>query len=167
VAVGAGIILLAGIGAFYATSSTTRPSGFGRIEETLTPSEERAYLERMAKAYWKARVEGELATAFSFEDPVRQKALGKKGYRRKIDARLNWKEVQVENVRILPGGELADVELVVRYEARVIGEPIAVTSRATDHWQKLDGQWYHVLETVALPTGRRPTIPGTKPKGAG
>ena len=166
VVVGAGILLSAALGAFYVRSSTTRPAQTRTVTQSLTPEEERAHLESLAKAYWKARVEGDLNQAYTFEDPSRQEGLGKQRYRKKVDSGISWEKVKVAGVRILPGGELADVDLAVRYRAPLIGEIVTVSSRKTDNWQKLDGVWYHVLDTTPLPKGQRPVIPGTKPKGA-
>lgn len=168
VAVGVGTLLVAGAGAFYTTSSNILPSFKSRpiVATAPSPMDDRAVLESRAKAYWQARAEGDTDTAFSYEDPVRQKAFGKREYRKKVDSVLQWKKAEVVGVNIRPEGELADVRINVRYQAPIVGTVMEVTSEKIDDWQKLDGVWYHVLDLYPIGTGKKPTVPGTTPKGA-
>lgn len=168
VAAGVGILLVVGAGAFYITSgdvfSLFKP--YHIVPTALTPEEEQAVLANRAKAYWRARAEGDTDTAFAYEDPVRQKAFGQREYRKKVDSAFQWKGVEVVGVNIWPEGELADVRINVHYQAPIAGKVMEVTSEKIDDWQKLDGVWYHVLDLYPIGTGQKPTIPGTTPKGA-
>ena len=168
VAVGVGTLLVAGAGAFHATSSNILPSLkiFPIAGTALSPADDRAVLESRAKAYWRARAGGEMDTAFAYEDPVRQKAFGKREYRKKVDSAFQWKGVEVVGGNIWPEGELADVRINVHYQAPIAGTVMEVTSEKIDDWQKLDGVWYHVLDLYPIGTGQKSTIPGTTPKGA-
>jgi len=164
-AVVVGGLLVAGLSAFYVLPPDLFRSITGPTR-ALTPGEDRRILEQRVNEYWQAKVAGNLGKAFKFEDPVRQKQLGKKGYLRTTGRALEWEEVKVQSIQIRPGGELADVRLAVRYHMYIVGKAMKVNTEAPDYWQKLDGSWYHVLDLVPLPTGKRPTIPGTRPKGA-
>jgi len=169
VAVAGGGLLLAVVGGgvwYTASGDAFSLFKFSRFTpHALTLSQEQTALCEKAKSYWQARLQGDLNTAFSHEDPVRQKALGQRIYRQRIDSGLDWKQVDILDCKIFSGGELADVKLKVHYQAPIAGKIIPVTTQITDHWQKLDGSWRHVLDLALLSTGKRPIIPGTDPQG--
>lgn len=165
--IGGGLLLVAtGGGLLYATSSD-RLSLFKSLRPPsgiLTPAQEKDALCEKARAYWQARLQGDLSAAFSYEDPVRQKTLGQRIYKQRVDSSLEWQQIDVLGCEILSGGELADVKLKAHYQAPIAGKTIPVTTRFIDYWQKLDNSWHHVLDLTPLPTGKRPMIPGTTPQ---
>jgi hypothetical protein len=160
------IFLLAGGEAVLSTKSEYLPRQLQAAEEAPTPTEEKAVLEQRAKEYWEARLKGDLDRAFTLENPVQQKTMGKERYRKNIDSAFKWQKVEVLQTEILAGGELADITIDVQYQAPIADKMITVTSQKKDNWQRFEGTWYHVLDFLLLPDGKRPVIPGTNPKGA-
>ncbi len=118
-------------------------------------------LRERAQAYWQARLKDDMATAFTYEDPLRRKQLSLNEYVRNIGTGVKFTEVKVSDVKIID--DQADVRVDVQGRYLIAGwEKIPVKRTLIDDWQKIDGQWVHVLDFHVIRAGKpRVTPDGT------
>lgn len=97
------------------------------------------HLDDRARAYWMARVAGDLITTYEFEADSVIGTVSLAEYTRK-KGRIIYKRAKVLNTAIT-GKKKAVVNLVA--EVIVPGLPGSFTSEFKDGWVFIDGLWYH------------------------
>ena len=96
-------------------------------------------LDDRARAYWEARVNGDLVTTFDYE-AVNVKGVVSLSQYVRSRSRIVYKRAKVLNTEVV-GKDRAVANLVV--EAVVPGLPGTFTSEFEDEWVFIDGLWYH------------------------
>jgi len=107
-----------------------------------------------AQAYWQARMKDDMPTAYTFEDPVRRKQFTLIDYIRNIGTGMKLTAAEVSQVKI--DGDLADVSVELQGRHTIPGWQTVPNMRTTliDDWQKIDGQWVHVINLHVIRTGK-------------
>ena len=122
------------------------------LPQTASRSDEEVLRER-AQAYWQARVMQDMQTAFSLEDPLRQKKLSLVGYIRTVGEPGSLYDSKVTTIKI--EGDQADVDVDLTYRFAIPPWTNEVMkSTLTDDWQKIDGAWYHVVDFHLIRAGK-------------
>lgn len=107
--------------------------------EQQAPAESAKTLDERARAYWEARVAGDLVTTFDFETDKLSGGMTLSQYVRRR-GRIVYKAAKVLHSE-LTGSDAAVINVIV--EAVVPGLPGTVKSEFKDHWVYVDGMWYH------------------------
>jgi len=115
-------------------------------------SDEAVLLER-ARTYWEARFAQDMARAFSFEDPLRQKKLTLVNYIRMVGEPGQLYGVAVKGVEIQDDQADVKVELNTRMSMPPWDKQL-LKNMITDDWQKIEGVWYHVLDLHMIRAGK-------------
>ena len=139
-------ILLFAVSCARVPVSPTAPS------QAASKSDEEVLRER-AQAYWRARVLQDMQTAFSFEDPLRQRKLGLVGYIRMVGEPGKLYDARVTGIKIEGNQADVEVELTYRFDFPPWKNEI-MKGTLTDDWQKIDGIWNHVLDFHMIRTGK-------------
>ena len=130
------------------------------VSDIATPQVERPaksdaeVLRERAQAYWQARVKDDMATAYTFEDPVRRKTYSLVPYIRTVGGGMKFTSADVTEVKI--DGDQADVFVQIHGRHMLPGWDTIPNLKRTqiDDWQKIDGQWVHVLDFHLFRAGK-------------
>lgn len=150
---GAQAAILAGLLSLVACAGAP-VAGVSPPQVPQPPKSDADLLRERAQAYWQARMKDDMPTAYTFEDPVRRKQFTLIDYIRNIGTGMKLTTAEVSQVKI--DGDLADV--FVELEGRYVvpgWDSLPISRRTlTDDWQKIDGQWVHVLNLYVIRTGK-------------
>lgn len=116
-------------------------------------ADDRTILLERARVYWEARFVQDMQTAFTFEDPVRQKRLSLVQYIRLVGEAAKMYAVTVKGATILDDQADVEVEITTRPLFGSWAKSL-MTSTITDDWQKIDDVWYHVLDLHMIRDGK-------------
>jgi hypothetical protein len=107
-----------------------------------------AELRKRAELYWGYRADGQLDQAYDVEYQVLRNQMDRTGYIRRFSPAINYRDAEIEEIKIDEGGEAADVRLKLLVSVRPMGAKNALEKSVvqTERWVKGDdGAWYHVL----------------------
>jgi hypothetical protein len=112
-----------------------------------------ASLEDRVKAYWDARIKGQVEQTYEFEAPG---SMDKEAYLQKMRSMpVAFRKSTIESIK--ESGDEAEVKL--RQEFLLPGLSRSASSSMLDKWVKVRGRWYHMLppagEDGASPEERR------------
>lgn len=102
-------------------------------------------LQTRAQAYWKARVDGDLTTAFTYEElPARKKQTLQQYVRGNPPVFL---KAEVKGAQVTePGQGLVTLDVEIRVPGLFNSKPIANTWN--DEWIVIDDRWYHKYKSA-------------------
>lgn len=114
--------------------------------DAVTASPEQALRERV-QARWDALIQRDFPTAYQFETPAYRDLYTEEDYLRGFGSTVIWEKAAVEQLAV-DEEDAASVQVQLQYtipEYAVRGLP-GVTSRVTERWIQVDGEWWHVPE---------------------
>ena len=105
-------------------------------------ADQEAQVKARAEAYWKHRIRGELAKAYTFEDPQFREKVTLDNYYKVMLGSVVFLGATVKSAVIEKDWATVTVEL--RYKPLAGPSPKEGLSRATpDYWRLESGVWYH------------------------
>ena len=132
----AGAVAVAGLGSAWLYG--------GREHRTDSP------LERRVREFWDAKIDGDLAKAYSLEAASQTGEVDLTGYVRKRSAAVKYLDYDIKSVD--ERDEKANVEIAFTYEFRYPrGGDLRSTSHLRETWMKLNGTWYRETKTGPAP----------------
>jgi len=111
-----------------------------------SPEGDKAALTKRAQAYWALVQANDKLGAWAYEAQSKDPSGSLEGYMKR--GGITYEVVEVREVRSIEGDK-AVVDVFMRYSVpliRIKGQE-AVTQ---DEWQRIDGQWYHVLKRSVM-----------------
>jgi hypothetical protein len=110
-------------------------------------------LRERAQEYWQARLKDDMPKAYTFEDPLRRKQLTVIEYIRSIGTGMRLTTADVIDARIY--GDQADVHVEVNGRYMIPGwNDLPLKRTLIDDWQKIDGEWLHVIDFHLIKAGK-------------
>lgn len=111
-----------------------------------TPSGDKEALKKRAEAYWALMRTNDKLAAWAYEAQSKDPKGSLEGYMKR--GGVTYEVAEVRDVRSIEGDK-AIVDVFIRYSApliRIKGQEAV----AQDEWQRIDGQWYHVLRRSVM-----------------
>ena len=156
---GAQAAILAGLLSLVACAGAP-VAGVSPPQVPQPPKSDADLLRERAQAYWQARMKDDMVTAYSFEAPVWQKRFSLNEYVRNVGTAVKFTAADVSEVKV--NGDLADIYVEVQGRYLLPGwDTTPLKKTMLDDWQKIDGQWVHVLDFHLF----RPGKPRINPDG--
>jgi hypothetical protein len=125
-----------------------------------SPTDVDPELEQRVVAYWALRMSDDYAEAYAYESPEFRKKHKLTAYVAELSGGILQ---EAEVLRLTADGDRAKADMKVSYDLSdsLLPTPGRRTRAFADHWQRIEGQWYHLYyppETEPLPTdaGQKP-----------
>ncbi len=109
-----------------------------------------AILESRVRAFWDAKVSGDLVKAYALEAASQTQSVDLGSYLRKRTPALKYLDYKIESIK--EDGDEAQVKVAISYS---VTYPKAAglrgSSRSNEKWRKLNGAWFRETKTGPAP----------------
>jgi hypothetical protein len=107
-------------------------------------------LEDRVREFWDAKVDGDLARAYSLEAASQTGQVDLSGYVRKRSSTIKYLGYDIKSIQ--ENADRARVDVEFKYEFRSPrGSELKSTSRIRESWMKLNDTWYRETKTGPAP----------------
>ena len=144
VSVGLGVLsmlLLAGCGPATPPSATSAP----KAAAALQPQEA---LKQRVEARWARLIERDFAGAYTFETPAYRATVDRKQYGTQFGVGVNWVRATVDQVRVDPAGDRAEVDVTLQMQSLApLGAGLVDRIQPLrERWILTQGDWWVVRD---------------------
>jgi len=147
-----GVVVLAALASLVACAGVP-VSGTPPSQAERPAKSDAEVLRERAQAYWQARLMDDMPKAYTFEQPGLRGRWSVLEYVRNVSLGIKATAADVTEVRI--DGDMADVYVDVQGRQMIPGwDKIVMRTTLVDDWQKIDGQWYHVIDFHLIRAGK-------------
>lgn len=136
-----GLLLLAGCGP--ATPPSATPAATAAAAQ-----KSQEVLKQRAQARWARMIERDFAGAYAYETPAYRATVDPKQYASRFGGAVNWVSATVDQVRVDPAGDRAEVEVTLQFQAQAPlgGGQIDGIQPLLERWVLIQGDWWLVQD---------------------